>query len=572
MPDKSLAVATYAAGVSLAAITLIYVFGPSYLSDETSISSSRAARKKGAVGLLNPANDCFINSVLQAFAGLSGLNSYLVLEAHMRNLSVRASNGVEGDTFSSQDARLVDLQSGIVTQALRDLLESLTERPGYKKSISARNFIAALERGFNQRISRQQQDAQEFLQLVLERLSEEHHASERLRHNSTSQTQSSPIRSSVDRGNDCANDEGQSGVCEDGDVASVSQRPTTSTHGDTPHGRDSLSMQEPENTRHKGAQGFPFEGMLESRIECQTCHFRPQPRKSSFVTLTLHVPQRSWTTLNDCFDGLFKTENVDDFKCDKCLLQHAADVRFRELGAARTDERKARIESELRELQQAILHAPEAALEHIAMPDAKGVPKRRISKHVRVTAFPEILAIHLSRSVYDIASTSTKNSAKVAFPEHLALGGILDREDYKLFGVVTHKGGHNSGHYETFRRQIQDASCSTLNTSHSEVAESVTPPSGPSVTNPPSSEAVASAEASSVAEPSVVPPKLSNADTDASTAPKARRAPRKEKSQGRWWRISDDKVRESKMSEVLGMQSEAYLLFYELDRKGNAGR
>ncbi|KAF2200700.1 hypothetical protein GQ43DRAFT_373192 [Delitschia confertaspora ATCC 74209] len=37
----------------------------------------------------------------------------------------------------------------------------------------------------------------------------------------------------------------------------------------------------------------------------------------------------------------------------------------------------------------------------------------------------------------------------------------------------------------------------------------------------------------------------------------------------RWWRISDDKVKESKTSEVLSMQKEVYLLFYELDRRGD---
>jgi len=34
----------------------------------------------------------------------------------------------------------------------------------------------------------------------------------------------------------------------------------------------------------------------------------------------------------------------------------------------------------------------------------------------------------------------------------------------------------------------------------------------------------------------------------------------------RWWRISDDKIKESRTSEVLTMQKEVYLLFYELDR------
>ena len=34
----------------------------------------------------------------------------------------------------------------------------------------------------------------------------------------------------------------------------------------------------------------------------------------------------------------------------------------------------------------------------------------------------------------------------------------------------------------------------------------------------------------------------------------------------KWWRVSDEKVREAKTSEVLSMQREVYLLFYELDK------
>ena len=68
MPEKPLTIATYAAGASLAAITLVYVFGPTFFIDGD--SSSASSRRKGIVGLSNPANDCFINSVLQALAGL----------------------------------------------------------------------------------------------------------------------------------------------------------------------------------------------------------------------------------------------------------------------------------------------------------------------------------------------------------------------------------------------------------------------------------------------------------------------------------------------------------------------
>lgn len=33
-----------------------------------------------------------------------------------------------------------------------------------------------------------------------------------------------------------------------------------------------------------------------------------------------------------------------------------------------------------------------------------------------------------------------------------------------------------------------------------------------------------------------------------------------------WWRISDEKIKECKTADVLGMQREVYLLFYELEK------
>jgi ubiquitin carboxyl-terminal hydrolase 16 len=59
MPNNNQTIA-YAAGASLAAITLVYVFAPSYIFDGEDASSSR--RRKGVVGLINPGNDCFVSS------------------------------------------------------------------------------------------------------------------------------------------------------------------------------------------------------------------------------------------------------------------------------------------------------------------------------------------------------------------------------------------------------------------------------------------------------------------------------------------------------------------------------
>jgi ubiquitin carboxyl-terminal hydrolase 16 len=54
--------------------------------------------------------------------------------------------------------------------------------------------------------------------------------------------------------------------------------------------------------------------------------------------------------------------------------------------------------------------------------------------------------------------------------------------------------------------------------------------------------------------------------TKASSITDVSRLARRKKQNNRWWRISDEKVKESRTSEVLGMQKEVYLLFYELER------
>jgi ubiquitin carboxyl-terminal hydrolase 16 len=58
-----------------------------------------------------------------------------------------------------------------------------------------------------------------------------------------------------------------------------------------------------------------------------------------------------------------------------------------------------------------------------------------------------------------------------------------------------------------------------------------------------------------------------NGNAETNGAPKeSKSAPKKKKQSNRWWRISDEKAKEAKTSEVLAMQREVYLLFYELEK------
>ncbi|AEO54213.1 hypothetical protein MYCTH_2296527 [Thermothelomyces thermophilus ATCC 42464] len=657
MPDKALRVVTYAAGASLAAITLIYVFGPTYFLDgDTSRSGTGAfsTRKAGVVGLSNPANDCFINSVLQALAGLGDLRLYLIREVHRRRLDDETvyTQLVPADALAQLEVetglrrfgkdipgwKLEGLQRGVITKSLKDILDALNERPIHKKTISAAPFVRALEEAFRQRISRQQQDAHEFLQIVAERLCDEYHAgcSARWLSRRTAALDEKKLAEAQQATQVPSAELPQSHrPLGQTNTAALNQAAEASTGG---------AGQNRGYVEHQGMEeeeGFPLEGKFESQIECLTCGFKPRPTPSTFCTLTLHVPRVPSTTLSACFDGMFKTEYIDDFRCEKCRLLHALSIFEVAARRASSEEKRLKAQSAAEKLRLAIEKDPETPPAGVELPDLHSAPKRRIARHIRITHFPKILAIHLSRSIFDASRSSQKNLAKVAFPEKLTLGGLLQQRRYKLLGVVTHKGSHHSGHYESFRRQNiyppfsnpstfqasgvysrtpspastpradlrgqppQDVAAPTSAGRHSDSAPpchlSATPAAGSRDSLCDSTRGgESSADARSGATP-VAAAQASNSDSGSRdptettpqlsipgagsppprsgtpgaqsvkehrlsthSAPAARTKQRKQ--QSRWWRISDDKIKEANTRDVLGMQREVYLMFYELER------
>lgn len=624
MPDKPLTVLTYAASASLAAVALVYLFSPNQLIDGESSTTSASNRKKGIVGLVNPANDCFINSVLQSLACLGDLRLFLIREVHRRTLhdeSIYTSVPARDEKGKDIDIpKVASLQSGAVTQGLKIILDQLNERPIYRKTISAQAFIAVLEHAFGTRISRTQQDAQELLQIVAERLAEEYEAGKRARQRA------------------------QKGFLT---TAAEDVWPPLDAHGEAPETRTldaSVAASErfsPLSTADESTsdieEGFPLQGQTEARVECQHCRFVPKPVPTSFVMLNLMVPQKSTTTLNECFDAHFKTEYIEDYKCDRCRLTHAMETLEEELTFARSQEQKSGIQKKLERVRTAVEVDPEKPPENIRLPDIKDAPKRKVARHVQITRFPKVLVIHLSRSMFDPGSYSMKNSAKLSFPERLPIGGILNRKNYKLLGLVTHKGTHNSGHYETFRRQHLYPPTSKPHVKHSAGPYSATPtPSTSNQASPQLSGNLLGTPNDQVNEQehhtpegrasfSTVPSPITSTDSlsPPSTRPTSRSAAagtnpiwaqnapnvssrnpadqtttilsppvdptsstpnlsrysasidltrfrRKKKTSDRWWRISDDKIKECNTAEVLSMQKDVYMLFYEMERNESA--
>lgn len=637
MQEKPGTVAAYAAGASLAAVALFYVFGPNYTIDgDDSLDSNR---KKSIVGLSNPANDCFINSVLQALAGLGDLRVYLIRELHRRELDgpevYNSLPDLDDIPRGQRPDRVRELQQGTITRALKEILDRLNERPIYKKTISARAFIQSLEYAYRTRISRNQQDAQEFLQIVAERLSDEYHAGVKAR-------QRVKGADELPEGTGAFTQEAT--TASEKNPAEIEVRIDDGSEGGLPAIIDT-KLKELDNE-----YGFPFEGKMESQIECQFCHYQYKPNQTSFVNLTLQVPQKSSTSLSACFDGLLKTEYIEDFKCDKCRLQHALETKTHELARTRSGKDREHLEGEIGRIQTALAEDPEGPLEGVTLPAADVAPKRKIARHMRITVFPKIIAIHLSRSIFD-RSSSTKNAAKVSFPERLPLGGILNQTWFKLLAIVCHKGSHHSGHYESFRRnnlyppfatpgafssyaqsRAASATPSRAPSPHPEARNAPdSDPSNPNISasasspslsslssseplqsasmkksskasaqlNTPSSPVRPSTSSSRVSfqsrrskskqrlspestpqspvteggrwsksgtRPSFMSERMAPSPSFDASSGSSSRLRRRRKANDRWWRISDEKIKECKTSDVLGMQKEVYLLFYELEK------
>lgn len=397
-------------------------------------------------GLVNTGNTCFMNSVLQALSSLPHLHNYLEHVSHI--------------------ATGVPLP---VTRSLLKTIRSLTKPLYRRSSFRPVDIVTALSS--NRRIiSREQQDAQEFFQLV----------------SSAMDTEGQKIAKTKRLGG------GLKGLLNQATLKGVIR----------PEWVQKASSQS-VNTQNKMAMmtandhlDNPFTGLLANRLSCMQCGYTGAIRHFSFNNIQLNVPNKYTTTLEECLSQFTSMEYLQDASCRKCSFETTVKALAAEIESLKhqskkfkNDTKKKReavvqlvaMEKTKRELEHRLsVGRIEEESDHDKLPLLRSV-SRMSSKQVMLAKPPKILCLHISRSAFLNTGAIYKNTCQLLFPEYLdvspfSTNGTLHTQPnipistmnekitgkgfyYRLMSVVVHYGSHSFGHFVAFKRRIYADQC-----------------------------------------------------------------------------------------------------------------
>ncbi|CCG82296.1 Ubiquitin carboxyl-terminal hydrolase [Taphrina deformans PYCC 5710] len=222
--------------------------------------SNMGSVPKGPVvpGLRNWANWCFANSAIQSLASLPSFRRWLDQELSEPD-TLREKTGLGESEKVSADA----WEDAPLSRTMRGMIEVLNIE-GPSKILSASPLVKALETLQESHISRSQQDAQEFLHMLLESIAAEQN--------------NLPVTESLQQMSIRAAREGR---------------------------------------RYKA---LPFEGAIKSVSTCTDCRHELRSQTNPFLELTILPPQRSSITLGDCIAHTLQSETIEDYNCVHCQI------------------------------------------------------------------------------------------------------------------------------------------------------------------------------------------------------------------------------------------------------------
>ncbi|SMN21214.1 similar to Saccharomyces cerevisiae YPL072W UBP16 Deubiquitinating enzyme anchored to the outer mitochondrial membrane [Maudiozyma saulgeensis] len=305
---------------------------------------------------------------------------------------------------------------------------------------------------------------------------------------------------------------------------------------------------------HNLSTVFPLHGQVGTQLVCLRCHQTSELKLQEFLLYEAIAPQKYSTTLNDLFSQ-DQTDVVSDYKCLTCMMNMIIRNETH-LDPKQKDEQSDSIKYINRHHNSLFINSdiPEEVWNYIKMYNKGGcIPYSNgsdVLKKSVVVESPDILVIHISRSMFNGVST-TRNGCRVSFEEDFIIPEqyVSDNKcisiknvNYKLRSVVKHTGTHYQGHYQCFRHKpdlMKDVILEkTVNFS-------------PTVRIP-STE-------NSVVEESVT----SSIPSQNTSRPRKRYKKIKSVNTKCFWKISDASIQEVNFNSVLSETKYVYMLYYE---------
>ncbi|OLY83410.1 Ubiquitin carboxyl-terminal hydrolase 16 [Smittium mucronatum] len=268
----------------------------------------------------------------------------------------------------------------------------------------------------------------------------------------------------------------------------------------------------------------PFIGLAASKIACITCGYTASLSHYSTDCISLPVPRKKNCTIYECLSSYTVIDQLDDFRCRKCILTNSisennflinrlkAEIRdyqkqINKLSNHSSSENMTdkigssdKLSDKLNRLIKLLNHS-ESTLENIIESNKKiefalkNDPELDLgdmclskkstglsTRQTMIARLPQLLCLHLNRSIYTNTGDVVKNDCKISLDPILDMApylttGYLDtrplhpissisktkdsasrintdqqNSKFELISIVSHLGSHNSGHYYTYKR------------------------------------------------------------------------------------------------------------------------
>ncbi|CEP61913.1 putative ubiquitin-specific protease UBP16 LALA0_S04e03510g [Lachancea lanzarotensis] len=211
---------------------------------------------------------------------------------------------------------------------------------------------------------------------------------------------------------------------------------------------------------------FPVKGSLADHLICLNCQGSSKVVTHPFSMYPLPVPQEMSANLSAMIADN-QTETIDGYACLSCKIKAIVQNEEQLKDDKKSEEEKVILATLSKVISDIFINddLSEDLMNYInnykkGSCDTSAIKSRIIKKTV-VTESPEILILHLSRSVFN-GTTYSRNSCYVNFDEVLLTQEQEIKNNrsvgvkpvkYKLRAMVKHQGTHSQGHYECYRHK-----------------------------------------------------------------------------------------------------------------------